>query len=293
MYRSIKDFLSNKIFSAGTKRLSDDMALQLKINNAFSRAAVSSSTRQLDPTNPLSWQFSGFSQNGEDGILDFLISRLKNPNRYFIEIGSNNGIENNTAYLAHVKKFSGLQIEGDDGVYREALKTKAWLVDCFNCFVKESTIDEILQRCLFRDADVFSIDIDGMDYYITRLLFERGLRPRIVVVEYNSAFGPDAKITLQYQEDFNMFKTSYKYLYYGVSLNGWRQYFEKMGYRFVTVESNGVNAFFIDPVQFDDGFVSQLKGLTFAENIHQYRLFKGDWKSQFDRIKDQLFFEIS
>ena len=81
------------------------MALKLKINNAFSRAAVSSSTRQLDPTNPLSWQFSGFSQNGEDGILDFLISRLKNPNRYFIEIGSNNELKNNTAYLYIQRSF--------------------------------------------------------------------------------------------------------------------------------------------------------------------------------------------
>ena len=37
-------------------------------------------------------------------------------------------------------------------------------------------------------------------FYITRLLFERGLQATYSVVEYNSVFGPDAKITLQYQK---------------------------------------------------------------------------------------------
>src|SRR6266849_1045876 len=61
-----------------------------RINMALARGAASASLRRLDPTDPRSWEFSGFSQNGEDGILDYLVSHLKTENRYFIEIGASN-----------------------------------------------------------------------------------------------------------------------------------------------------------------------------------------------------------
>lgn len=263
-----------------------------RLNVALSTTAASFSRRAIVDALPSSWEASGFSQNGEDGITDYLVSKLKNSNKYFIEIGSNNGIENNTSYLAHVKKFSGLQIEGDINQYEAALKTKPWLVDCFNCFVKESSIDSILQRCVHKNPDVFSIDIDGMDYYITKLLFDKGMRPKIVIVEYNSAFGPEAALTLPYNENFNMFKNSFPYLYYGVSLNGWTKFFNNIGYQFVTVESNGVNAFFIDANSFEPDFSSQLQGSPFEENRHQLRLFNGNWERQFEKISKLDFFQI-
>src|SRR6478752_6955145 len=68
------------------------------ISIALSRAAANISLRILDEKNPVSWEFSGFSQNGEDGILDFLWTKLKTKNRYFVEIGAANGLENNTAW---------------------------------------------------------------------------------------------------------------------------------------------------------------------------------------------------
>ena len=59
------------------------------------------------------YKFNIYSQNGEDGIIDFLTRKIKNPNFYFIEIGSADGIENNSAWLALARKFNGLMIEGD------------------------------------------------------------------------------------------------------------------------------------------------------------------------------------
>ena len=76
------------------------MIAMSRVNMSLARAAATSSLRKIDYTNPISWEFSGFSQSGGDGIIDVLIGKLLNPNRYFIEIGSNDGIENNTAWLA-------------------------------------------------------------------------------------------------------------------------------------------------------------------------------------------------
>ena len=79
----------------------------------MSRGAATSATRQVDPTNPNSWEFSAFSQNGEDGIIDFLSRKLLKPNRYCIEVGSGDGTENNTSWLVTARRYSGLMIEGN------------------------------------------------------------------------------------------------------------------------------------------------------------------------------------
>lgn len=64
---------------------------------SLARGAATSALRNLDMSNLSSWEFSGFSQNGEDGIIDVLTRNIVEPNRYFIEIGASDGVENNTA----------------------------------------------------------------------------------------------------------------------------------------------------------------------------------------------------
>ena len=44
-------------------------------------------------------EFSNFSQNGEDGIIEFLSSKISNNDKYFVEIGCGNGLENNSTNL--------------------------------------------------------------------------------------------------------------------------------------------------------------------------------------------------
>ena len=67
-----------------------------RINIVLSRGLAGLISRRVDEKKPASWEFSCFSQNGEDGIINILCSKVKNPNRYFIEIGASDGIENNT-----------------------------------------------------------------------------------------------------------------------------------------------------------------------------------------------------
>ncbi|WP_210670592.1 hypothetical protein [Helicobacter canis] len=82
---------------------------------AFSRGALNATLRNIEPTNPISWEFQAFSQNGEDGIIDYLCSKITRPNRYFLEIGSSNGLENNTAFLAYSRLFSGIMVDANTG----------------------------------------------------------------------------------------------------------------------------------------------------------------------------------
>ena len=266
-----------------------------RISIALSKGSAMLKSREVDLKYPASWEFSGFSQNGEDGILEVLRHQLTTSNRYFIEIGSADGIENNSAWLAVAEKYNGLMIEGNRKSVEQAkvgILSYSLGVECHNMFVTVDSVEELRSMILYIDPDVFSLDIDGNDYHVARAIIETGIRPKICVVEYNSAFGPDRAVTIEYNERFSFKDAHPTHLYYGVSLAGWRKYFESIGYRFITVDRNGVNVFFVAPEYFKPEFLDGIEGNLFAENFYQLMKFKVTHEKQFQLISDQKFMSI-
>lgn len=261
-----------------------------RIAIALAKGGASMLSREIDLRDPRTWEFSGFSQNGEDGILDVLRRRLKDTNRYVVEVGAADGTENNSSWLLLAERYEGLMIEGDPRQSARARRNVARYSigsACVSMFVTLGTVNELLEKVVYTDPDVFSLDIDGNDYHIANALFDRGFRPKIVSVEYNSAFGPERSVTSAYKDDFRRTAAHPSHLYYGVSVTAWKTFFAKHGYRFVTVDSNGVNAFFVDPSLFDTSFLDTVEGLGFAENRYQLRAHGRDHAGQFARIADQ------
>jgi hypothetical protein len=272
-----------------------DVRDRQRIAIGLSKGGAMMQARNINYTKPASWEFSGFSQNGEDGILDILRKQLRASNRYFVEIGAADGIENNTAWLLVAEKYAGLMIEGNPHLVERAKRTVIGYsigAEIHNLFVTKTTVQEIKALALHDDPDVFSLDIDGNDYYIAKAILDSGLRPKIFVVEYNSVFGPERSVTVEYQEDFVFTHAHPTHLYYGVSISGWRVFFSQYGYRFVTVDRNGVNGFFVDPEYFDESFLSAVHGLDFAENQSQFKKFRVPGEEQYLLIADQKFMSI-
>ena len=262
---------------------------------ALSRGAAMMHARRINLHEPESWEFSGFSQNGEDGILDVLRSQLLKRNRYFIEIGVEDGIECNTAWLVVAEKHSGMMIEGNPRLSKRASQfvyKYSIGAECYNLFMTKESVAKLKTLALHKDPDVFSLDIDGNDYYIAQAILGEGFRPKIFVVEYNSAFGPNRSMTIEYDGAFVLAKAHSSHLYYGASITAWKRLFGHHGYRFVTVERNGVNAFFVDPALFKNGFVNRIKGLAYAENQYQLKTFRTRNEEQFSIIADQHFVSI-
>ncbi|MGN6705942.1 MAG: hypothetical protein ACTHJO_07775 [Rhodanobacter sp.] len=262
-----------------------------RIAIALAKGGASRAARRVDLRRPATWEFSGFSQNGEDGIIDVLRSRLKHPNRYVVEIGAAEGTENNSSWLLTTAGYEGLMIEGDP---RQSARARRNIgrysigSQFVSMFVTLGTVNAILDKVAFSEPDVFSLDIDGNDWHIANALFARQFRPKIVSVEYNSAFGPERSVTSVYRDDFRRSTAHPSQLYYGVSLAGWRAFFNGRGYGFVGVDSNGVNAFFVDARQLDDTFVSELQPRKeFIENRYQLRSYGRDHKGQFAMMADQ------
>lgn len=287
---SIKHLLLKPAYFVNTNLLYMD-----RMGLACARGALNAATRKVDPHKTQTWEFTAFSQNGEDGIIDQLTSFIKAPNRYFIEIGASDGLENNSAYLAFVRKYNGIMVEGNSLKARSAkgyLQSLNWGVKYLNWFITQDTVEALKAECLHLDPDFISIDIDGNDYYIARALVGTGLRPKIVCVEYNSAYGPTRSITIKYDSAFDYTKAHPSRLYYGVSIAGWRRFFEQQGYEFVTVDRNGVNAFFVDPEAVDTEFLDGLERLEFHENFAQIARYGDTWKGQFRQIQDMVYCEI-
>jgi hypothetical protein len=243
-----------------------------RVSIAIAKGTVARGIRSIDLKRPSTWEFSGFSQNGEDGIIDVLRSALQRPNRYFVEIGSADGVQNNTSWLLVSEQYHGLMVEGNAAM---STKARRLLSGCgigvrFQPqFVTRENAGDLLTLCSDMQPDLFSLDIDGNDYYVADALLRRGLRPKIVVVEYNSVFGPKRSVTIPYTSTFDYRRAHPSQLYYGASLRAWHKLFTGLGYRFVTVDRNGVNAVFADPAHFRPQFLEDVVPLDYAENSYQ------------------------
>jgi hypothetical protein len=273
VFMKISDFASNllnRFYYAANSQNGYDFVVNLlnryRIHSALSKGRSRMKARNVDLTRPETWEFSGFSQNGEDGILDVLRSQLLSNNRCCAEIGVEDGIQSNTAWLISKENYCGVMIEGNPTLAKRAKIITSF---CFNVFVTRDNVHDFKSMVSNLSPDVFSLDIDGNDYYIAQAIFDAGFCPKIFVVEYNSVFGPERSVTIEYQEDFVNTKAHHTHLYYGVSISCWKKFFQSRGYQFVTVDTKGVNAFFVDPGAIDEKFLQGINGLNFAENIHQ------------------------
>ncbi len=281
----------------------------IRLAAAYSRAAATAAIRTIDPTNPDTWEFAGFSQHGEDGILDYLCSQMVSRNRFFMEIGSADGLENCSAWLAHARGYAGVMVEGNPVLSdrcRQSLEGRVWNVHPIHLMVDAENVASLMKMCPYEDPDVFVLDIDGIDYYVMKQVIEMGFRPKAIIVEYNSAFGPERAVTVPYKKDFLRFGEHPTWLFYGVSVAGWRALLEPYGYSFVTVDSSGTNAVFLDPKAFPGGFATGIRGTAFRENIGDFNITtrpfpdaagdlvlpRRNWMTQMERLADADFVDI-
>ena len=86
---------------------------------------------------------------------------------------------------------------------------------------------------------MLSIDVDGNELYLLNKLSQ--IKPRVIIVEYNSKFPPPIKKTIKYSPSF-----IWKYDdYSGSSLQLLTDNLNKKKYVLVGCNISGINAFFI------------------------------------------------
>ena len=183
-----------------------------------------------------------FSQNGEDGVIAEIVTRIGAPGRYFVEFGASAGTEGNCVLLADAAGWAGLFIEADPDLYAslEAKYRPLRGVRTLCAKVTPSSAAELFRSAgVPAEPDLVSIDVDGNDYWIWVALAE--YRPRIVVIEYNASLDPAAQLVQPLDEGWVWDGTAF----FGASLGALSALGRERGYRLVHTDLAGVNAFFV------------------------------------------------
>ena len=192
-------------------------------------------------------EFQVFSQRGEDGIIQYIINKIEIPNKVFVEFGVETYTESNTRFLLFNNNWSGLVIDGCEKninfIKKDLIYWKYDLVAINSFITKENINDLISSYTGVQDIGLLSLDIDGNDYWIWESI--NCINPRVVICEYNSAFGNSRKVSVPYKSDFIRSKEHYSDLYFGASLAAFCDLADKKGYDFIGTSSAGVNAYFV------------------------------------------------
>lgn len=191
-------------------------------------------------------EFKVFSQWGEDGIIQYLISRIVIENKIFVEFGVQDYSESNTRFLLVNDNWTGLVIDSNpESIKHIRLQEYYWKYDLTAIcdFVTVDNINDLISNTVTGSIGILSIDIDGNDYWIWNAISV--ISPQIVIVEYNSSFGNQHAVTIPYQPDFSREKAHFSRLYWGASLPAFCHLASRKGYNYVGSNSAGSNAFFV------------------------------------------------
>ena len=191
-------------------------------------------------------EFKVYSQWGEDGIIQYLISRIVIENKIFVEFGVQDYSESNTRFLLVNDNWTGLVIDSSsESIKHIRLQEYYWKYDLTAIcdFVTVDNINDLISDTVTGSIGILSIDIDGNDYWIWNAISV--ISPQIVIVEYNSSFGNQHAVTIPYQPDFSREKAHFSRLYWGASLPAFCHLASRKGYSYVGSNSAGSNAFFV------------------------------------------------
>ena len=126
-----------------------------------------------------------FSQNGEDGVIEFILNKLNIISGTCCEFGAWDGKHlSNTFNLIKNKDWKALYIESDENKYNDLLETcKEYTnITPVQSFVTGENLDDLILNNGFpEDLDILSIDVDSIDYEIWKGL--KKVRPKLVIIE--------------------------------------------------------------------------------------------------------------
>ena len=213
-----------------------------------------------------------YSQNGEDGILDFIFSKIGTTNKFSVEFGVGNGFECNTVYLLEKKGWTGLMMDygADQDIQWKGVLKKAWsnknigfsknikkyvnfskkiikrkersihyTLDIKNERITAENIENLFQKYQVpENFDLLSIDIDYNDFWVWKAISK--FHPRVLVIEFNSSVPPTESKVVPYDPDAQWDGTNY----FGASLLALKNLSLEKNYTLLGCDSNGVNAFF-------------------------------------------------
>ena len=194
------------------------------------------------------YEYSLFSQNGEDGILRHLFAEIGFRSRWAVEFGFPTNESNSLRLVLH-EGFTGLFLDASDWQVDRFNRAAAGLGRADARAVRVFLTRETLQATLLdhgtpAEVDLLSIDVDGNDFWFWESLDR--VSARVTVVEYNAALGPELSLSMPYAPSGRPADDSPRHFAYaGASLTALVRLAARKRASLVGCDSSGTNAFFV------------------------------------------------
>tara|TARA_B110000977_G_C10976824_1_gene454534 strand:- start:178 stop:933 length:756 start_codon:yes stop_codon:yes gene_type:complete len=207
------------------------------------------------------------NNNKEGEFLDLCTSSLKRKKFFEIGFGYN---EFNCSNLVK-KKYSGYLVDGDKkNCLKISILNKIHKLNLkiHNIFLTKDNIREVIPKNL---GGIFSIDVDGNDFWILKEVLNCNTNFEIIIVEYNSSF-KDRCVSIPYQKNFERHKAHKSGWYHGASLNAFIKLLNSHNYHLIKTIA-GVNAFFVHKDNFEKLSFKDLK----FEDAYEEGVLRNQW----------------
>ena len=126
-------------------------------------------------------------------------------------------------------------VDGDENLVQSAKeffrpnRSASWFPPYIvHAWVTAENVDQLIKQSGFAgDIDLLSLDLDGVDYWIWKAM--ESVSPRVVVAEYNCAWGPTESKTVPYKADHDELRSALRSLSRSADQAGSNQGFETSG----------------------------------------------------------------
>ena len=242
----LKNIIKKVKYIFSTILIIEQLFDDLKINQGTILAKLNFNTLN-SKTKLEDFEFRVFSQQGEDGIIQFLTSTILIKNKTFIEFGVGDFFESNCRFLMMKDDWKGFVIDGSKKSIQKLKNSYFYCkfhLGCLDAFITKENINDLLNKSGFDyELGILSVDLDGNYYYILDAIEK--YNPCILICEYNPYFGDERKISIPYQEKFQRTEAHYSNLYWGASYNAIKFLANKRGYVLIGSGSQGSNSYFV------------------------------------------------
>jgi len=229
-----------------------------------------------------------FSQFEEDGKLLFIFSVIGMSNKTFVEIGSDDGVNSNSANLYFNFAWHGLFIDGNPKSIKRGKKffnkhPHPWYYKPkFVCDkVTRENVNELIEGAGYLgEIGLLSIDIDGNDYWVWDAITV--IDPQVVIIETHNEFGMN-NIVVPYDPDY-VYPGKHP-VYHGASPVAMNRLANKKGYRLVGANELGFNFIFVR-----NGLADKELPEVTVESVLSHPSVKEAYK-KFEAIKDWEYLE--
>jgi hypothetical protein len=202
------------------------------------------------------WDHKGpwYSDDGEDGVLNYLFEYINDKHKFAVDIGSAHGYGG--SQIRHlVDKYDWKSTEIDGGKWNRMHPRikREW--------IKPDNICELLDKYETpKEFDLLSLDIDSMDWYVLEKLLEGDFKPSVAIIEFNPIFEHNEEYVVNFNENYKKDGTSR----YGASAKAYETLMNKYNYTLVHVFPRGVNNLLF----ISNKFISPTTNVNIIEDMH-------------------------